>query len=206
MRIAQILLAGAAAALLAACAPQSTPQAGPTAAPDAGAATAAPAAPDAYPAPNASGAYPAPDASAAYPGGEPALDPSISMEPVVVPEPSSAEVGVVHGTLFRTVEGAERIPVAGYYIYLAPTITSTDGVEGMVQLNINTAPRAELNGLGQFVFTDVPPGRYGLMLDSGIKGGALLLNDPQDGGNFIIEITGGDTQDLGELAYPFPEL
>jgi hypothetical protein len=37
--------------------------------------------------------------------------------------------------------------------------------------------------------------------------GTVLLNDPSgaNDGDLIIEVTGGDTIDLGELAYPLPE-
>jgi hypothetical protein len=34
----------------------------------------------------------------------------------------------------------------------------------------------------------------------------LLLNDPESGGDFIIEVTGGEVVDLGDLAYPLPDL
>lgn len=209
MRIARLLLSGVAAALLlAACgAPQTPPPAEPTAEP-AGASATAPA-DSAYPGPaGASSAYPGPASpSSAYPAGEaPDLGPTVSSEPITIPQPSSSSVGVVHGSLFQSTDGGQRVPVAGYSLYLGEILKTSEGVEGLVSLDPSTAPVAQVNGLGQFVFTDVPPGRYGLMLETGVKGGQLLLNDPTSGGDFIIEIVGGDTKDLGELAYPFPEI
>lgn len=195
--LSRFLAVAAAAALLGACS-QAAPQPGagePTAAAVEPGATAAPGA--AYPGP---GAYPAP--GAAYPGPTPAPFPTLSMDPIVVPQPASAQVGVVTGTLLRLGDDGTRTPLAGTQLYLGAIISSTSGVEGMVQMDRTSSPGAITNGLGQFVFTDVPVGRYGLMYD-GVEG-TLLLNDPSSGGDFVIDVQGGDVDQLGELAYPLP--
>lgn len=191
-----LLVALLTAALLAACTPQAAP-------PDTPEATSAPAptaaGTDAYPAPNS--AYPGPNS--AYPGpGAADFGPTVSSEPIVVPEPSSADVGVAHGKLFRITDSGEREPLAGYNVYLGNILRNNQGDESLVQLDRGTAPRAQLNALGEFVFVDVPAGRYGLMLD--MVRGAVLLNDPDDGSDLIIEIQGGQVIDLGEMAYPLP--
>jgi len=125
------------------------------------------------------------------------------MEPIVVPQPASGDVGITTGTLLR-IDGDKQLPIAGARLYLGTLLKTADGVDAMVQLDRNTSPATTTNGLGQFLFVDLPPGRYGLMLDA-IEG-ALLLNRPDDGTDLIIEVTGGQVNDLGELAYPFPEL
>lgn len=200
MRLLRTLLAAAAAAaLLAACsqpAPQSSPETATTApAGEQPAATAG--AGGAYPGP--SGAYPAP--SGAYPGPQTVPTPAVSMDPIVVPQPASNEVGVVSGTLYRLDEAGKRIPYAAGTIYLG-TVTESGGVEAMVALDRNVAPTTVTNGLGQFVFADVPPGRYGLMLQA--FEGPLLLNNPQDATDMLIEVTGGQVVEMGDLAYPLP--
>jgi hypothetical protein len=119
-----------------------------------------------------------------------------------VPEPSSDQVGVVTGTILRTSDG-ESVPASeGYVIFLGTILRNDTGAEGLVELDKITAPKAALNALGEFVFVDVPPGRYGLMLE--LRGGTVLLNNPQDGSDLIIEVTGGQVLDLGELGYPLP--
>ncbi len=205
-----LLVALLTAALLAACTPQAAP-------PDTPEATSAPAptaaGTDAYPAPNSAypgpnSAYPGPNSAypgpnSAYPGpGAADFGPTVSSEPIVVPEPSSADVGVAHGKLFRITDSGEREPLAGYNVYLGNILRNNQGDESLVQLDRGTAPRAQLNALGEFVFVDVPAGRYGLMLD--MVRGAVLLNDPDDGSDLIIEIQGGQVIDLGEMAYPLP--
>lgn len=197
MHITRLVLILAVAALLGACsnAPQTPATQVPTTQNSTGEPTAA--VDSAYPAPATEGAYPGPE-------GEP-TDPAVSNEPIVVPQPSSSSVGVVHGLLFQNTTDGQRTPVAGYTVYLGKILKNTEGVESVVEVNPSGSPKSIINGLGQFVFADVPPGRYGLLLETGAKG-QLLLNDPQSGGNFIIEVTGGDTRDLGELAYALPEL
>lgn len=202
MRLFRFLFIGViATALLGACgqpAAQPEPSATPAAS---GGAT------DTYPGPATGGAYPGPTTAAgsAYPGpgGEPAT-PTIDTSPLVVPEPASDQVGVVTGTIYRVDEAGQREPIRGVTLYLGTILRSTDGVEAMVQMDRSTSPQAVTNGLGQFAFVDVAPERYGLMLDA-IEG-TVLLNNPEDGSDFVIEVVGGQTTDLGELAYPLPDL
>lgn len=188
--------------LLAAC---SQPAATPTTAPVAPEPTTAPATPDAaYPGPATDG-YPAPSAnSTAYPEPQPEPTMPVSTEPLVVPAPSSNQVGVVTGTILRITESGQQEPFTGGVIYLGPVLAADTGDEVMVAVDKNTAPQSAFNIFGEFVFVDVPPGRYGLMVD--VVQGTVLLNDPSgaNNGDLIIEVVGGDTIDLGELAYPLP--
>jgi hypothetical protein len=126
----------------------------------------------------------------------------VSSEPVVVPEPSSADVGVATGKIIRITDSGAREPLAGYNLYLGNILQNNEGNESLVELDRGTAPKAQLNALGEFVFVDVPAGRYGLMID--LVRGAALLNDPDDGSDLIVEIQGGQIVDLGEMAYPLP--
>lgn len=187
----------AAAALLSACSPSAPAEQPATTAPAAPTTAAA----DAYPGP--AGAYPAP--GSAYPGGAaPAaeLGPTVSADPIVVPQPSSDQVGVVTGTILRTADGGSEPASEGYVIFLGNLLKNDQGVDGLVELDKITAPKAPVNALGEFVFVDVPPGRYGLMLE--LRSGTVLLNNPQDGGDLIVEVTGGQITDLGDLGYPIP--
>jgi hypothetical protein len=197
--VSTLVLAILAALMLAAC---NQPAATPTAVPVAPEPTAA-APTDAYPGP-ATDAYPGPGAAATEPYPAP-VDPNISMDPIVVPAPASNEVGVVTGTIFRLTQDGQRVPFAGGVLYLGTILATDTGVEAMVAVNKEVAPQGSTNGLGQFAIADVPPGRYGLMLET--VQGTVLLNDPSgaNDGDLIIEVTGGDTIDLGELAYPLPE-
>ncbi len=202
MRLFQMLFIGIiAAALLGACGrPAAQPE--PSATPATTGGTT-----DTSPGSATGGAYPGPTvaASSAYPGpgGEPAT-PTIDTSPLVVPRPTSDQVGVVTGTLYRVDDAGQREPLRGATLYLGTIIKAANGLDAMAQTDPATSPKAITNGLGQFAFVDVPPERYGLMINT-IQG-TLLLNDPEDGSDFVIEVTGGQTTDLGELVYPLPAL
>lgn len=158
----------------------------------------APTAVGAYPAP--AGAYPAPTISSAYPA--PADTQIISSEPLVIPQPASDQVGVIHGVLQRITESNPREPIAGGILFLGVLINRENGDPIMVELDKNIAPYAQSNVFGEFAFNNVPPGRYGLMYET--AEGAVLLNNPTTGADMIIEVIGGKILDLGEMAYPLP--
>jgi hypothetical protein len=195
-RVRIILFVVFAAILLAACGEQTaveTAQPATTPVPDAPAYP-APAYPEpAYPAP----AYPEP----AYPAPVPD-QPDISTEPLVVPEPSSDQVGNVTGTLFELGDANQQAPLAGYTVFLGQVLRDASGQELLVELDKLTAPQAVTNGLGQFAFVDVAPGRYGLFLDT--VRGVVLLKQPDSGADMIIDLSGGQTFDMGDMAYPLP--
>lgn len=186
------LLVALLAAILAGCSQPAPPAAEPTAAPAAPAPAGA----------TAEGAYPAPAAAATTNPAYPAPSPEPTEGPFVVPTPSSDQVGVISGVLVRISPEGERGPPGFGALYLGSLLNSDAGVTAMVGVDKATAPRAVLNSRGEFAFADVPPGRYGLMYDN--LEGTVLLNDPETSGDFIIEVVGGQSQDLGELAYPFP--
>lgn len=179
--------------LLAACggpaAPNPTPEA-PTAA-----VISEPTAVGAYPAPGseptAAGAYPAPSEAGA-----------IDDTPLVVPQPASGQVGVVHGTLLRINTDSSQSPIVGGLLYLG-VILDIDGQPGLVELDKTKAPFTMSNGRGEFAFSDVPPGRYGLMFAH--PKGDVLLKNPSTGADMIIEVAGGQTVDLGPMAHALPE-
>jgi len=125
---------------------------------------------------------------------------SASPQPAIVQTPSSGAVGTVTGRLTRHNSQTKNLePIAGAPIYLGTILKTTDGREGLVELTKETAPKAVTDPQGHFIFTDVPSGRYGLMLDAPF--GTLLLNKPENGGDLIVEVAGGKALDLGELTY-----
>lgn len=145
--------------------------------------------------------YPAPS-EATGPGYPLPTDESApNFAPVLtVPAPASNQVGVVTGKILRLPPGATQ-GAAPFLadLYLGKVIASTVGEEGMVELDQGSAPRGLIDAQGVFVFKDVPVGRYGLMIST--PQGAVLLNKPPEGSAMVIDITGGNTVDLGELQY-----
>jgi hypothetical protein len=157
--------------------------------------------PEAYPAEPDTDTYPAPAAPESYPAPESdtSSNDTAAIEPFVVPTPSSAQLGNVTGSLLRIIEG-ETEPIAEATLYLGNVVRSEQGIEGLVELNRGVNPQTETTPQGEFVFTEVEPGRYGLMFDTATSG-ALLLNQPDTGSNLIVEVAGGEVVDLGRLEY-----
>jgi|DewCreStandDraft_4_1066084.scaffolds.fasta_scaffold45581_3 hypothetical protein len=93
----------------------------------------------------------------------------------------------------------QEIPIRNGLLFLAPTIKGSDGSEMAVSMDRINSPRAQSDANGLFHFHNVSPGRYGLVFD--LLSEAFLLNRPEDGSQFVIVITAGQTTDLGRLVY-----
>lgn len=115
------------------------------------------------------------------------------------PTPSSDKVGTVTGKLLNSNKQSTAKPMAEAPLYLGTILKSQAGAEGLVQLVRENAPKTTVDAQGNFVFTNVPPGRYGLMLDT--PRGAILLNKPVTGENMVADVSGGQVFDFGELTY-----
>lgn len=148
--------------------------------------------------------YPAAvEPSSPYPAASEANNPTVvptSSEPFVAPTPSTTSTGNIAGRIVGRNQVGEPAPITGFALYLGNLLKSDQGFEGLVSVDRDSSPKAQPDGAGNFAFVDVPPGRYGLMVDT--PRGAVLLNNPGDGGNFIVEVTGGQLLELGELDYP----
>lgn len=177
--------------------PTATPALDPTATSDQ-ASSEEPVSPEEPPAgyPSAEESYPAPEAEAepGYPAPEVTRASAVMEE---VPAPSSSETATVTGVLLVESE-EDALPVPEVILYLGKTITLSDGRPGMSSLNKSTAPSTQTNLVGQFIFEDVAPGQYTLVLDQITS--TFLLGSP-DGGDLLIEVNGGEVVDLGELQY-----
>jgi hypothetical protein len=135
----------------------------------------------------------------------PAATASVAATPTrqaaVVVTPATDQVGTVTGTLIRLQPNAGATPFTDADIYLGNILKSTEGQEGLVAVDKATSPKAVIDAQGRFVFSNIAPGRYGLMLDTPL--GIILLHQPETGGDLIVEVAGGKVLDLGELKYKF---
>ncbi len=91
-------------------------------------------------------------------------------------------------------------PVYELPLYLGEVIMLKDGRPGVVGLDKMVAPRALIDKNGRFVFLEVPPGKYSLVLDFVIH--TLILRVPDTGKDIYIDVTEGGSVDMGELDYP----
>jgi hypothetical protein len=91
-------------------------------------------------------------------------------------------------------------PLEWALLYLGEVIEGQDGAPVMAALDKQTAPHTQPDSTGRFAFADVPPGRYALIVD--LITSSVVLRQPSDGSDMLIEVVGGEITDLGELIYP----
>jgi len=151
---------------------------------------AAPAADSGYPGPAAIPKYDP------YPGSETSQGlptPSTYATSGPMPEPGP-DSGVVTGKLL-----ANGKPALNASLYLAEVSTDAQGKERVASYSQSDSPRAFVDPEGKFVFANIPPGRYGIVLDTVLA--AYLLHDPNQDTPLLITVVAGKTTDLGDLNY-----
>ncbi len=121
--------------------------------------------------------------------------PTIDLAAIQVTPDRGALVGVL---LVRGTSGEMR-PVANTKLALGEILTDEDGNERIVGYDPAAAPSTITDENGAFVLEDVPPGRYGLVLD--IVMSSFLLFDEGSGDPLFVEVTAGEITDVGVLEY-----
>ena len=151
-----------------------------------------------YPAPLAPDATAAP---AAYPGEED--DEEFLAEP---PDPernlpaASGDTAVIGGVLIREVTESGFVPITPRSLSLGEVILSDDGQPAFIRQR-EDAPEAELFPTGVFVFNNIPPGDYGIIIDLGFA--QFPLTD-EAGEELIVSLEGGEALDLGQIFVSIP--
>jgi len=87
-------------------------------------------------------------------------------------------------------------PASGHVVYLAEVIRQEGEGMGLAALDAVTAPRAESDASGYFVFLDVPPARYALGI-LGPSGPLMVLQ--ASGKEILTQVEPGQIYDLGEI-------
>jgi hypothetical protein len=136
-----------------------------------------------YPAPQA-----VPDEANSYP--VPTSSEGLSPDPTQDPK-----LGIVHGKMLLLGK-----PYTEGQIYLSEVIKDNQGTELVVGFDRTSVIRGALDGSGSFAIKNVPPGRYGVVLDK--VSNAFLLMKPGKDESFIIDVVEGQNLDLGTLDYP----
>ncbi len=135
-------------------------------------------------------AYPGPEGTAAETSQLPTMVPVLD-----VPSPASG-LGVVTGFLLVGGEGGQ--PYFGNAVYLGHALAPSDpAFPPMISLSETEDPLAVMDQTGRFLFVDVEPGTYGLMLWSPV--GSAPMQDPVTGTYMLIEVKAGETVDLGVI-------
>lgn len=111
----------------------------------------------------------------------------------------SGETGVIGGILIREISGTGFAPLEPHELILAEVIRSEDG-RGLLAYG-DESLRAEMLPTGVFVFKNVPPGEYGLIVNLAIA--EFPVRD-QSGNEVLINVDSGQAVDLGQVIIEMP--
>ncbi len=114
-----------------------------------------------------------------------------------LPRPAQGKA-VIGGVMM--VENTET-PMMSVELYLANHIGSTPDTP-IYTLDPSSAPRAMTDNEGRFVFKDVPPGRYAIVVWNPFN--SFLARNPQTGLEVIIDAQPDQVYDVGTLYEPLP--
>jgi len=94
-----------------------------------------------------------------------------------------------------------REPLADTKILLANVIRSEDGTPIVAVANEETSPMVVTGKDGSFVFINITPGTYGIVVVTPI--GLFLIQD-KEGKDFLFTVEPSMTLDLGEITTTLP--
>jgi len=162
--------------------------------------TGAPPAADTLAVPSSAEAYPPPQQSSqseeSYPGPDPVEQASAFPDSVEIPQPGP-DLGVVTGRILQA--GTTEA-------YLAPTLVLgelvfPDNPEAppLVGYSVETDPIGVEDRTGRFVFADVKPGKYAIVIWTPLT--QTLVMDSQ-GSTVQVEVEAGKIVDLGDVYVP----
>lgn len=166
---------------------------------------------------NSAGAYPEPAEASAYPGAEEVAtgnedgypDPPVRRASEPVSEPpnperdlpeSTGNLATVGGVLIEEILDHGFVPLMPRELTLGSIVTTTEGEPAFLSTG-SAAPKAELFQTGVFVFRNIEPGSYGLIVD---VGHVKFPVETPEGDLLIFELEPGEVLDLGQVITALP--
>jgi len=119
----------------------------------------------------------------------------------IAPAPTETlrpDIGRVFGVLQVRLESTTQ-PITNTILYLAPTVRDSTGKEVLFGFERTSPLKIVTDNEGRFVFSNVPPGNYGLVVDKIIASYLLLKPDSEEA--LLIQVSGGQEANLGILVY-----
>ena len=122
---------------------------------------------------------------------------TVTLAPTVVldttPVPGK---GNVTGVMIRAPRGVDPYPMADTKLYLAEMLRNAKGdLAGLAGVDEERAPFTWTDSKGQFVFTDVQPGHYALVIKHPLT--LVLAHDDPSNRDIVVEVVAGQVQDIG---------
>lgn len=122
----------------------------------------------------------------------------VAQPTITIPVPSSGKA-VVAGRVSQSRTGEA---IALTKVFLARIYYSADGSNAVYGLDVRTAPRALTTTDGRFVFVDVEPGEYLVMVGDPTFSGSVKYSDSA-GKDVVLKLVPGQTINLGDISVIF---
>jgi hypothetical protein len=110
----------------------------------------------------------------------------------------NSTTGFVIGTLLFE-DGENSKPVENVSLFLAKLLKDDKGTPRVAAIDRTDSQRTATASDGSFIFSNVPPGNYGIVLDVVLD--AYLLPEPDSDNDLIITVSANKVLDLGTLVY-----
>ena len=156
-----------------------------------------------YPGTNAISGYPGSgsDDIAGYPSGN--IQQELLSQPPApqldIPEPQG-DSGAIGGILVQEVVGQGYLPLDPYELILAEIVLNNKGEPALIGFDEKSL-RAETFATGVFVFANVPPGRYGMVVNTAVSQFPLKT---AEGDDLLFDVEPGRAVDLGQVFIQLP--
>lgn len=130
---------------------------------------------------------------------------TVTAAPTVVLDSTPAPgKGNVIGAIIRAPRGVEPYPMADTKLYLAEMLRNAQGeLAGLAGVDEERAPFTWTDAKGQFVFTDIEPGHYALIIKHPIT--LVLAHDDPSNRDIVAEVVADQIQDLGAIQVDLTE-
>ncbi len=131
-----------------------------------------------------------------YPIDSPEAEAHVLPDDLDIPDPSEG-TAVVHGKLVSL--SSDNGPYIAPALYLGSVLSSENGIF-LGSISVDEDPEGLQASNGEFVFTDVPPGNYGLFIWTPVN--AFIIKDETTEEPVVLEVVAGETYDLGTIYVP----
>ena len=112
--------------------------------------------------------------------------------------------GNVIGVMFRAPLGVEPHPMGDTKLYLAEMLRNAQGeLAGLAGVDEERAPSTRTDAQGQFVFSDIEPGHYALVIKHPLT--LVLAHDQPSNRDIVVEVIAGQIQDLDTIQVEITE-
>lgn len=135
--------------------------------------------------------------------------PGVAVPDNIVPEPPNPErdipapaenTGSIGGVLIREISGAGFSPVVPKALYLGQILKDSEGRQALIAQG-DDSPSAQLFPTGVFLFNNITPGTYALVIDIGVSQFPVT---GEDGSQLLIDVEPGKALDLGQIIVELP--